>query len=213
MEKVIKVKCIDEFTLRNHDETEVLAEVEERDYVAELHEETEEYFAKDDQGREFLVGEININGELVLQDGFKMSSDRVILIKVVDKLGTHTLMSNCFVVQCLKCKKERNLIESDIKENHKILPEKCECGGKNEFKYWLDSVYTEDEYKELERKAELKEQAVVLFRKYPGNININLLKRHLRIGLIASNMLIEALENDGVISHLGENRKRTLLKS
>jgi len=71
MEKVIKVECTEGFTLTNNVE-EVLAEVDEGKYTAILYEETEEYFSKDAKGREIFVGEIDNDGKLVLQYGFKL---------------------------------------------------------------------------------------------------------------------------------------------
>lgn len=73
-------------------------------------------------------------------------------LKIIDEMGTHDLESRDYVVKCKKCGKERGLYKSDIQEND-IEPCKCECGGENQFRYWLDRVYTEEEYKELERKA------------------------------------------------------------
>lgn len=58
----IKVKCIQEFTEYNTKQTEVLAQVfEGNEYEAELYSKTDEYFARDHEGREFLVGELKIN--------------------------------------------------------------------------------------------------------------------------------------------------------
>lgn len=81
MKKIINVECMDEFTLMNHDETDVLAEVEKGEYVAELYGETEEYFAKDSKGRDFLVGEINADERLILEEGFKLSNNNKLIIK------------------------------------------------------------------------------------------------------------------------------------
>ena len=72
MEKIIKVKCSDEFELWGEGKTKLLAEVEKKEYEAQLYEETEEYFTKDLKGREFLVGEINNDGKLVLGQDFKL---------------------------------------------------------------------------------------------------------------------------------------------
>jgi hypothetical protein len=72
MKNIIRVKCLESFTLWGNHKTELLAEVEEKEYDAQLFEETEEYFAKDSDGREFLVGEINIDRKLILQDGFEL---------------------------------------------------------------------------------------------------------------------------------------------
>jgi len=68
----IKVRVREGFTVYNHDQTEVLAKVEMGDvYTAHLHT-SGEYFARDKQGREFYVGEINFEGELVLDEGLEL---------------------------------------------------------------------------------------------------------------------------------------------
>ena len=72
MKNTIRVKCIEGFTLHNYNFTKLLAEVEKKEYDAQLYIETEEYFAKDLKGREFLVGEINIDRKLVLGQDFKL---------------------------------------------------------------------------------------------------------------------------------------------
>ncbi|KGO12245.1 hypothetical protein NZ45_18835 [Clostridium botulinum] len=59
--------------------------------------------------------------------------------------------------------------------------------------------------------GELKVQAIDIFKKYPGNINADLLRRYLKIGLIKANKLIESLENDGLISECNKSGKRKLL--
>lgn len=137
-------------------------------------------------------------------------------LKIIDNLGEHTLTADCFVVKCTKCKKERDLLESDIdKKNNTISPKKCECGGENKFNYWLDSIYTEEDYKELERISKLKGQAIELFKQYPNEDErgyyFSLLQRKLHIGTIKTNKLLESLENDGVISKRDVNGKRKLL--
>jgi DNA segregation ATPase FtsK/SpoIIIE-like protein len=58
---------------------------------------------------------------------------------------------------------------------------------------------------------ELKKQAIKLFKQYPNDITVGLLRRKLRIGLITANKLIKSLENDGVISKYNEYSKRKLL--
>lgn len=72
MKNKIIVKSLESFILTNNGKTNLIAEVEERNYEAVLFKETEEYFAKDSKGREFLVGEINNNGDLVLLDAFEV---------------------------------------------------------------------------------------------------------------------------------------------
>lgn len=60
--KIIRVRCIQSFVEKNIEQTEVLAEAfEGNEYEAELYKETNEYFAKDYEGREFLVGELKID--------------------------------------------------------------------------------------------------------------------------------------------------------
>ena len=59
--------------------------------------------------------------------------------------------------------------------------------------------------------GELKNQAIDIFKKYPENINADLLRRYLKIGLIKANKLIESLEKDGFISEHNKNGKRKLL--
>jgi len=72
MKKSIRVRCVEEFELWGNCKTKLLAEVEKKEYEAQLYEETEEYFAKDLKGREFLVGEINSNGKLVIGQDFEL---------------------------------------------------------------------------------------------------------------------------------------------
>ena len=79
--KTIKVKCISGFKEENMDQTELLAEVFENEvYEAELYEETDEYFAKDSEGREFLVGEIKIdssgNPKIKLSNEFELIENK-----------------------------------------------------------------------------------------------------------------------------------------
>ena len=83
IKKTIKVKCTDGFRQYTNDgKATLLAEVEEdKEYVAYLHEETQEYFAHDQEGREFLAGEIRWNkeskrDELVLIEGLELVEDK-----------------------------------------------------------------------------------------------------------------------------------------
>ncbi|MGR6546296.1 hypothetical protein [Paenibacillus tundrae] len=65
--KQIKVRCTDPFQAFSG--TNLLYEVKEGDELtADLYEETEEYFATDNQGREVYVGCLDMDGNLVLQD-------------------------------------------------------------------------------------------------------------------------------------------------
>lgn len=94
----------------------------------------------------------SVNGKReLLQKG----EDRIVVINIEDELGSHTLQANSFIVKCKSCGKERNLLKSDMQGNN-IKPIKCECGGTNEFRYWLDNIYTEEEYEELERQAQIR---------------------------------------------------------
>jgi len=73
MEKSIKIKSAEQFTIFNNDEGKtVSAVVEEKEYIAKLYKPTQEYFAKDKENREFLVGEIDIDGNLILETGFQL---------------------------------------------------------------------------------------------------------------------------------------------
>ena len=78
--------------------------------------------------------------------------DRVLSLTVTDDLGTHNIQSNSFTVKCKECGSERPLLKIDMNRDN-IKPIKCKCSGENEFRYWLDNVYSEEEYEELERKA------------------------------------------------------------
>lgn len=67
-----------------------------------------------------------------------------------------------------------------------------------------------------ERKIDmddLKQQAIILFKEYPESISVSLLQRHLRIGVIKANKIIESLENDNIISKRDKNGKRNILIS
>jgi len=61
------------------------------------------------------------------------------------------------------------------------------------------------------RVENLKIQAINIFKKYPENINIDLLRRYLKIGKIKANKLMELLENDGLVSKRDKNGKRELI--
>lgn len=74
MKASIKVICTEGFEIFNNDKGLTLsAIVEEKEYDAILYEPTEEYFAKDSEDREFLVGEINFDGKLILVEYFKLA--------------------------------------------------------------------------------------------------------------------------------------------
>ncbi|WP_103111012.1 hypothetical protein [Brevibacillus reuszeri] len=69
----IMVRAIESFTVYNHDGTILEGEVDEgQEFVANLHEETEEYFTKDKYGREIYVGELDRSGALQLDEAFEI---------------------------------------------------------------------------------------------------------------------------------------------
>ena len=78
--KNIKVKCKEEHSIcevHNGKLKEIVFVDEGEEYVAVLNEETEEYFASDLEGREFMVGEIRFDKELkidklVLSEEFEL---------------------------------------------------------------------------------------------------------------------------------------------
>ncbi|MNW46851.1 hypothetical protein D3C74_241650 [compost metagenome] len=73
MENCIKIRVIDAFTEYNHDKSIVLSEVDEGELLlAELHPDSEEYFAKDKKGREVYIGRLNPTGGLELDEGFEL---------------------------------------------------------------------------------------------------------------------------------------------
>lgn len=88
----IKVKCIQEFTELNTKQTEVLAEVfEGNEYEAEQYIETGEYFARDHEGREFLVGKLKINSlgkpEIKLGKEFELIEEEVRMSDKKEKIS------------------------------------------------------------------------------------------------------------------------------
>ena len=72
MKKNIRVKCNDGFKVYDNHGERIIAYVKVGEYDAKLYEKTGEYFAKDSQRREFLVGEINIDKNLVLEPEFEL---------------------------------------------------------------------------------------------------------------------------------------------
>lgn len=66
----IKVKVVQGFTEhQNNSDRTLLCEVKEGEILeAKLHRETDEYFAKDSQGREVYVGCIGLDGKLKLDE-------------------------------------------------------------------------------------------------------------------------------------------------
>jgi hypothetical protein len=71
LEKKILIKAVKGFYVMNCDKSSVVAMVEaDAIYEVYLDNESEEYFSKDKNGREFYVGELDFNGKLILEDGF-----------------------------------------------------------------------------------------------------------------------------------------------
>lgn len=72
MKNIIKVKSTEGYTIYNNDRNKTISAVidENKEYEAKIYKQTLEYFAYDSKGREFLVGEINIDGDLILKEGF-----------------------------------------------------------------------------------------------------------------------------------------------
>lgn len=73
---------------------------------------------------------------------------KVKTLSIQDELGIHNITDEDCCVKCKSCKVERDLRMSDV-GNKGVNPKKCKCGGTNQFRYWLDSIYTEEEYEKL----------------------------------------------------------------
>ncbi len=54
------------------------------------------------------------------------------------------------------------------------------------------------------------ETAIEIIKKNPENIGVSLLKRHLSVGVIEANRILEALEDYGVISKYDDGKRRLL---
>lgn len=80
-----------------------------------------------------------------------MTGNRVVQLNLEDEMGVHHLQADSYIIKCKSCKTERALYETDL-VNDEIMPTPCKCGGENEFRYWLDFVYTKEEYDELLKK-------------------------------------------------------------
>lgn len=83
----------------------------------------------------------------------KNNEDKIIQVSITDELGTHQLQSSDYIIKCRNCGKERALYKKDVNKNNVIEPKKCECGGDNYFSYWLDGIYSEEEYNKLLENA------------------------------------------------------------
>lgn len=71
MLKQIMVRCTESFQEFNRGN--ITCEVhEDEEFLAELYEEAEEYFATDSKGRDVYIGKINFNGEIELEDCFEL---------------------------------------------------------------------------------------------------------------------------------------------
>ncbi|MCR8983208.1 hypothetical protein [Brevibacillus laterosporus] len=69
--KQIKVRAIESFEVYSFNDSELLGKIDEgEELIADLHEETEEYFTNDKEGREVYVGELDSSGQLQLEDCF-----------------------------------------------------------------------------------------------------------------------------------------------
>lgn len=70
--KIIKVRVLED-AKEFDDLDEIIAEVKKGEILeANLHEETEEYFAEDSQGREWYEGELDVLGNLKLSYGLEL---------------------------------------------------------------------------------------------------------------------------------------------
>ncbi|MFT8349214.1 hypothetical protein [Clostridium saccharoperbutylacetonicum] len=104
-----------------------------------------------------IIVELSKYNDMSLIDLLKVYQEfeiRIERIKIHDEIGIHDLTSKNYIIKCGKCHKERSLYDSDM-INGTIVPSRCSCGGENEFRYWLDNIYSDEEYKELEIKASL----------------------------------------------------------
>lgn len=74
MKNIIKIKCTVDSTFRkNNRQKTIIATAENgKEYTAKLYRPTEEYFAEDEKGREFLVGQVRNDDEVDLMDGFEL---------------------------------------------------------------------------------------------------------------------------------------------
>jgi len=70
--KNIHIRVKEDFELFNHDMTNQVGQVFEGEiYIAELYEQTEEYFIKDHKDRKILVGSYDFSGNLNIEDSFE----------------------------------------------------------------------------------------------------------------------------------------------
>lgn len=58
---------------------------------------------------------------------------------------------------------------------------------------------------------EIKLKAIELFKKNPENIGVPILQRNLHIGVIKSNKILEALEEEGIVSISKEGKRKLLV--
>ena len=146
IKKSIKVKCTDGFRLHtNNGKATLLAEVEEdREYIAYLHEETQEYFANDQEGREFLVGEIRWNKEL--------KRNELVLIEELELVEDKDMFEG--VIKLSELKNDEMLLvgENLVIEKEDFVEEIEEHRGKE--------VYTTTEYRANINAKSMLEDAI-----------------------------------------------------
>lgn len=77
MGNIINVRSSEGYIIYNNDDRRTVSAIVEENkvYEAKLYKLTEEYFAYDSEDREFLVGEIDINGKLVLRENFELINE------------------------------------------------------------------------------------------------------------------------------------------
>ena len=145
---------------------------EGKEYVAHLHEETEEYFAHDQEGREFFAGEIRWNketkrDELVLIEELELVEDKD-MFKGVIKLSELKNNEMLLVGENLVIDKEDFVKEI---ENHRgkevyttteyrpsinakeMLEDAIECEADNMYEDWEEDIWNdidEEDIKELQ---------------------------------------------------------------
>lgn len=146
IKKTIKVKCTDGFRQYTNDgKLTLLAEVEEdKEYVAYLHEETQEYFAHDQEGREFFAGEIRWNKET--------KRDELVLIEELELVEDKDMFKG--VIKLSELKNDEMLLvgENLVIEKSDFIKEIEEHRGKE--------VYTTTEYRASINAKEMLEDAI-----------------------------------------------------
>ena len=146
IKKTIKVKCTDGFRQYTNDgKLTLLAEVEEdKEYVAHLHEETQEYFAHDQEGREFLVGEIRWNKEL--------KRNKLVLIEELELVEDKDMFKGAIKLSELKNDEMLLVGENLVIEKEDFVKEIESHRGKE--------VYTTTEYRASINAKSMLEDAI-----------------------------------------------------